>query len=443
MNRIIRPVAACALALAAFSIGSVLSTGSASAANCGLRPVPCNNPVPVGSCQPSSSLTVLVKGTSVVAYVPKSSWSENATTGIGVLNVEGSSITNTGVATAKPVNSCASNPITGKTVCTANNTDVYLLTGTTLGSTLTSGGSGTIRFSGGSCTNCGVAMDAVHNKAVIGISVAGAHGFQFLNLATSAFEPAFTSPAKLISEDPLIDPSRNLLLSASEGNNYEIVNIATSTAPTFFENSISNAGFGEADSSGEDCSTGIAMAPGEFSDPSQVFLADLTQAKFKAGSPSGTWTAPSQVQTLTESVLAAGASGIAVAQGTHIGIVAGEFGGAAITAIKLPATSGSGTPAITDWVTCNIPAPFQNGLDPHTVTAYQSPNGAKDAIALLANGGATTLAVVDLTKMLNPAIVLRTSGPGLGHACASGTLPTSVVSSLTVPPIPVPAAVKK
>ena len=81
------------------------------------------------------------------------------------------------------VNSCASNPITGQTVCTANNSDVYLLTGTSLGSTLTSSGSGTINFSGGNCTNCGVAMDAVHNKAVIGLSLDGVPGFQFLNLA--------------------------------------------------------------------------------------------------------------------------------------------------------------------------------------------------------------------------------------------------------------------
>jgi hypothetical protein len=132
---------------------------------------------------------------------------------------------------------------------------------------------------------------------------------------------------------------------------------------------------GTPDSSGEDCSTGIALAPGEFSSPSQVFLADLTKATLTPGTP-GTWTAPSQVQALSESVLSAGASGIAVAQGTHIGIVSGEFGGNTITAIKLPATSGSGTPAIVDWVTCSIPAfgtppvAFSNGLDPHTVTAY-------------------------------------------------------------------------
>ena len=186
------PIAASALLMASFLASSALSTGGAVAAgpNCGLKP--CNNPVPQGSCQPSSSLTVLVKGTNVIAYVPKGSW-DGGTTGIGVLNVEGSSITNTLVPTPNVVNSCASNPLTGKTVCTANNTDVYLLTGTTIGLPLTSAGTGTISFSGGSCTNCGVAMDAVHNKALIGLSIGGVGGFQFLNLATSVFEPAFKS----------------------------------------------------------------------------------------------------------------------------------------------------------------------------------------------------------------------------------------------------------
>jgi hypothetical protein len=75
-------------------------------------------------------------------------------------------------------------------------------------------------------------------------------------------------------------------------------------------------------------SSGIALAPGEFSNPSKVFIADLSKATFTAGTP-GTWTAPSQVQSWSESSLSAGASAIAVAQGTHIGIVSGEFGGAA------------------------------------------------------------------------------------------------------------------
>jgi hypothetical protein len=112
--------------------------------------------------------------------------------------------------------------------------------------------------------------------------------------------------------------------------------------------------------------------------------------------------------------------------------VSGEFGGDAITAIKLPTTSGSGTPAITDWVTCSIGGGFSDGLDPHTLTAYQSPNSG-DAIALLVNGGATTVVRVDLTNMLNPAIVPRTSGPGLGHACATSPLPATVTTFITVP----------
>lgn len=375
---------------------------------------------PTGSCQPSSSLSVLVTGTDVVAYVPKGNWSITPVTGVAVVNVEGTSVTPTVVPTTNVVNSCASNSLTGQTVCTANNTDVYLLTGTTLNSTLTSGGSGSIGFSGGSCTNCGVAMDATHNRALIGLSIAGVAGFQILNLGSSpALAPPFASLSGRISEDPLIDPIRNLLLSAAENGNYEIVNLATPASPAFFENA---TGAGVLDSSAEDCTTGIALAPAEFSGPSNVYIADLTQATFTAGSP-GTWTAPSQVQVLSESFLAAGASGIAVAQGTHTGIVAGEFGGDAVTAIALPVASGTGTPAITDWVTCRIGSGFSNGFDPHTVTAYQSPNGG-DAIAVLANGGATTLAVVDLTKMLDTTIVARTGG---GHACASVTLPATVV----------------
>ena len=164
---------------------------------------------------------------------------------------------------------------------------------------------------------------------------------------------------------------------------------------------------------------------------SQVFIADLSQIKLTPGTP-GTWTAPSQFQTLSESSLSAGASGIAIAQETHTGIITGEFGGGelngdSVTAIKLPATSGSGTPVITDWVTCHIGSGFANGNDPHTVTAYQSPNTG-DAIALVANEGANTLVVIDLTKML------ALPRGGAGHVCAAPDL-LSVGVATTIGPI--------
>lgn len=393
-----------------------------------------------GSCQPSSSLSVLVSGTNVVAYVPKGNWLATLSTGVAAVNVEGSSIANTLIPTTSVVNSCASNPITGQTVCTANNTDVYLIKGTTLDpavstNPLTSAGSGQLLFSGGTCTNCGVAMDATHNKAVIGLSLAGGGGFQFLNLgAAPAFETAFTSQGPpgfgSISEDPLIDPIRNLLLSAAENSNYEIIDVKTSTSPLFYEHTVSP--FQELDSSGEDCSTGIILAPAEFSGPSNVFIADISNpafAVFTPGTP-GSWAAPSQVQSLSESFLAAGASGVALAQGTHSGVVTGEFGGDILTGILLPATSGGGgTPSITDWVSCNIGNGFANGFDPHTVTAYKSP-ATGHAIAVLANAGATQLAVVDVTNMLNTTIVPRTVP---GHGCAAGPLPPSVVRFISLP----------
>jgi len=326
-------------------------------------------------------------------------------------------------------------------VCTANNNHVYILQGTALDSSvspnpLASAGTGIIVFSGGSCTNCGVMMDSIHNKAVLGLSVSSVPGFQFLDLGPSptttspspTFEPPFTSPSGRISEGPLLDPINNLLLSATESNNYEIVDVATSTSPAFFENPI--PGPGEADSSSQDCSTRIALAPYEDSSPSAVYLADLTQATFAPGSPAGTWTVPAtaeQVQILTNSFLASGANGSSVAQGTHTGVITGEFGGNVLTAIALPTTSGSGTPTITNWMSCAISPTFDNSLDPHAITAYQSPNTG-DAIALVAGNNQTILAVVDLTLMLS----LAETAPG-SHLCASGTLPSTVVSFVTVP----------
>jgi hypothetical protein len=338
-------------------------------------------------------------------------------------------------AIADVVNSCASNPLTGQTVCTTNTNKLYVINSTGGGATstalapLTTAGTGLISFSGGSCTNCGVAMDAVHNKAVIGLSLAGVGGYQFLNLgATPALEPAFPSLSPLISEDPLIDPIRNFVLSAAENNKYEIVDVATSTTPKFFENPVAVSGV-VLDSSGEDCSTGIALAPAEFSNPSRVFIANLssTSASFVPGTP-GTWSAPSQVKTLTGSSLAAGASALVVAQGTHIGAVSGEFGGNALTAIQLPAAvdTTAAVPDISAWMTCNIPT-FNNGFDPHTITAYQSPNDGH-AIALLRNDVANKLARVDLTQMLT----LPETSPG-SHVCSGGTIPLIMVSFIAVP----------
>lgn len=355
--------------------------------------------VVTGSCQPSSSLGVLASGKNVTAYVPNGSWGNTGSTGIETLPIEGGGSA-AAIATPNAVNSCASNSTTGQTVCTSDVNDVYLITGSTLTSTVSSGADQYTGFSGGDCETCGVAMNAAANKAVVTIGLSAASsgtGLQILDLASSTFE----APIPLnnqVSEDVLWDQGRNLVLSPNEGGNYDLFNTSTSTE---YANFVGGGLY--LDSAAEECTTGIALSTDEGT--TNLFIADLTQATFGAGTWSDTG---EQFQNFPEfGNFAAGTSGIAIAQGTHLGIVTGEFGGNWMGVIQLPSTSGSGVPAVQDYAAAPLPntpdgATFVQGADPHTVTAYVSPNSG-DAIGLMSNGyftSPTWMAVIDLTKLL-------------------------------------------
>jgi hypothetical protein len=281
--------------------------------------------------------------------------------------------------------------------------------------------------------NCGVVVDSTLNKALItiGVTTGGPGAYQFLDLGSA---PAFESPILAgdnTSEDVSIDPVRHLILSPSEGlftgsPKYQLVNIGTSPATLFNNNTGGTPLAGTYDSAGEDCTTGIALATDEGT--GNLFIADLTQATFTPGAaPSpGTWTAPSQLQNFPEfdsQFLSAGTSGIAVAPGTHLGIVTGEFGGNIEGVILLPSTSGSGIPAVVDWVSFAVPndptgVEWSQGFDPHTVTAYVSPNTGK-ALGVLGNGNNTFMAIVDLQSLLN--------APRTGHV-VNNPLPAGLVT---------------
>ena len=320
----------------------------------------------------------------------------------------------TTITTPNCVNSCSSNSDTGETVCVANNTDVYLITGSTLNKTLTSGATEFQSFSGGDCENCGVVVDSSANKALITVGLESegvSGGFQFLDLggATPTFETPILAGG-LTSEDVSIDPVRKLVLSPNEDNNYQLLDISAGTDPTtakLFNNQVSGVPTnGEFDSAAEDCTTGIALSTVERTD--NLFIADLTQAKFTSGSP-GTWTAPGQFQDLFPDMpvsgVGFGTDGIAVAPGTHFAVVTGEFGGNIEGLVQLPSTSGTGTPAVVDSVEFTVPndpsgTTWSQGFDPHTVTAYVSPNTHKP-FAVLGDGTFTFLAVVDIEGMLS------------------------------------------
>jgi hypothetical protein len=357
--------------------------------------------VAVGSCLPTGSLSVLAQGHTVTSYAPNGSW-DFGPTGVQMVPLEPVG-TPVSIVTPNIVNSCSSNSTTGQTVCTADNTDVYLISGTTLTNTLTSGASGTTGFSGGSCSNCGVAINATTNTAVITIGIATTtpssdSGIQFLDLSGNLFGLPIAA-SNQVSEDILWDPFRNLILSPNELGNYDLFQVSGSST-TEYGNQI---GFGSGDSAAEDCSTGIALSSIEFTD--QLYIADLTQAVFA----SSTWTAPGQIQTFPEfSGFQYGTDGIAVAGSSHLGIVSGEFGGNPFGVFQLPSSSGSGTPSVVDYAAAVMPSTpdgrvWNQGDDPHTVSAYVSPNNGK-AYGVMANGYETSptyLALIDLQALLS------------------------------------------
>ena len=358
---------------------------------------------------------MLVSGVHVDAYEPNGSWTLGGR-GVQLVPIEGTD-SRVAITTPNEVNSCSGNSATGTTVCMANNTDVYIINGSTLTITLTSGAETAATFSGGSCQNCAVVVDSTTNTAVLGIGLGTAghfgSGYQVLDLSTNIFDRSIPSglpgavfagaSGGFISEDISVDPARHLILSPSEDGTYEIVR--TQPSISVFENKIPAGP--ELDSAAKDCTTGIALSTTESG--SELFIADLTQATFTTGSP-GTWTAPSQVQFFRDfGAMINGTCGIAVAPGTHLGVVIGEsetFPDNVIGAIQLPSTSGSGTPAVVDFVAATLPnEPDGSGIDtgdPHPVTAYVSPT-SKRAFALIGDGHIPRgfIAVVDLQGLLS------------------------------------------
>ena len=392
------------LASGNYYISLAATSPAAASTNCSLIQVTATSTT-LASCVPTSSLAV-VAGTNVDAYVPNGSW-DSGTTGIERVPLEGGDAPHVFTTTGN-VNSCAANSSTGEVVCTENNTNVDLISGPTATAvtTITSSANNYAGFSGGDCYNCGVGVNASNNTAVIagGFSGASGYGVQYLNLANNTFGTPFPM-TNVVSEDISIDPSRNLILSPGEDGNYTLLKIGSGNALTEYGQYV---GY-EFDSAAEDCTTGIALASIEFSD--LIYITDLTQAVFTPGTP-GTWTGSGQILNLSDGGYSAGTCGISSAPGTnHLGVVTGEFGGSSFSALQLPSTSGTGVPTLADYAYVDaMPRTpdgggFSAGLDPHTVTAYTSPNNNK-SYAVFADDedgsgvAPTYVGVVDLACVL-------------------------------------------
>lgn len=401
--------------------------------------------LPPQSCMPGASLTALISGFDVTAYVPNGSWDEPVN-GVRVVPIEGDGPA-VSIGTSRPVNTCGGNSVTGEVVCTSNDTDVYIINGTSVTKTLTSGGTAPQSFSGGQCTTCNVAIDPLHNRALLSIGTATGAALQPLDLQTRTLGTPFPVGQPETSEDIVIDAVRGLALSPSEAENgssvagnYQLVNTMTGEVHNF--SPPGGAPGGKFDMAAEDCSTGIALSTVEFTN--QLFLADLTRIDYTGAT---TWTAPFNFQTVSEfSGFAAGTDAIAIASPSHLGVVSGEFGSASFGAFVLPSKSGSGTPALVDWVVASLPNTpdgheWAMGRDPHTLTAFTSPTSGlqyavfEDDVDQL--GTRTYLAVVDLQALLAlPRIGGHTVAAPLVTCRDGGRLGTPAVPNCVVRYIP-------
>jgi hypothetical protein len=393
--------------------------------------------LPPQACLPGSAMALLVTGSNVAAYVPNGSW-QGGGTGVVVVPIEGNLFTPLTIPTTQNVNSCTSDSTLGQVVCIGNNltpplgNDVYVISGATntITNTLSSAATATESFSGGSCDTCAQAIDPVHHQGFLSIGTAAGAAFQPFNLSTGTLGTPIPAAGQVAtSENILIDPSRHLLLSPNENANedagvftpampgdYQLVNVSTGAVYDWINPGSSQA-MGVFDSAAEDCTTGIALSTLEDSD--QLFLTDLTQATYSGS----TWSAPFTIQTIADfSTFTAGTNGIAIATNSHLGVVTDEFGGNAFGVIELPATSGSGAPALVDWVAATVPNDptgmiFQHGFDPHTVTAFTSPTTGRPFAVLSdwPNGSTPTyLVVIDMQALL----ALPRSAPG-AHTLAT------------------------
>jgi Stigma-specific protein, Stig1 len=194
----------------------------------------CVSPQAMASCGlQTGSMAVMVAADGVVAYVPNGTWSGGGT-GIKRMVIEGGSATSQTIPTTEIVSSCASNWVTGDTICTTQSSNIYVVNGTTITRTVTNGATTQQALSGGFCLNCGVAIDAVANQAWIetGLTIGGRAlgGFQPFDFATSLFGPAISAGANpgaasgyWTSENVAVDSVRHLILSPNEFGNYQLV----------------------------------------------------------------------------------------------------------------------------------------------------------------------------------------------------------------------------
>jgi hypothetical protein len=361
-----------------------------------------------------------------------------------VVEISGGTLPAPTIIATDRVNTCAP-AASGETLCSgASGTFDVIAPGGNSATTTSAQVTTENYYTAGGCVVCGAAVDNLLNLGIL----ATGDGFKTLDLNTNELSAAI--PANNEPVPPVFgyDPTMHRILSA----NYHVTNLSTfaSSSPKFqifdltaspvqvydLPNSVSffePAGHTCTGTSGNtstrdtlpettaiDTSTQIAYVT--FHTPSACFgnapediaLFDLKQATFTAGSPTGTWnTAGKQIETLSEVNFGGGIQGLSIVSNTHLALMGDQGTSSVFGVLRLPSSSGSGVPAVQDWVVGRIPrdpsgAAWTQWRQPDGVASYQSPNTGHSMGVMMNNGvngsgqniGPTYLAIIDLDAAL-------------------------------------------
>jgi hypothetical protein len=273
--------------------------------------------------------------------------------------------------------------------------------------------------------------------------IATGNGFFTLNLANNALSPVIPTNStnadeavgvnfgydmankRILSANYTVNPAQNF---ASSPPHFQIINISNPASPQTYELTSDQAFFMQGshvcgttnfpsdifpETSAIDTVTNIVYVTFHTpsacfsSPPNDIALFDMNQSAFNEIGNTNIWdSAGKTIQTLTGIGNLNGIDPISIESANHLALVGGSsppFG-----VLQLPATSGTGIPAITDWVVASMPndpsgAAWNGWEEPNGLATYVSPNTLKPMGVMMNSGtgaGPTYLAIVDLNALL-------------------------------------------
>ena len=291
---------------------------------------------------------------------------------------------------------------------------------------------GSEAFSGGSCLNCGVLIDAPAQSAIVSSSD-GYRVFDYTGTLQAEYlsDAEADPPRSLATENFSFDPIRRLIISpeyettnqylwlinVSTGNMYRWDRRLVSSTSDEEEGlqSLADAGITGAmvaDSAAVDPTTGIVTIGDEYTQG--LLMLNLETAVFD--DTTGIFSALNNAAVLDYPFSQYFTTGQAIEPVSHLLFLEDEFG-SSMGVAQLPHAVSNQQPSLSRWVGAQIPPPgdacpsvsrWSNVGDPHGLAIYTSNSSGKDPKGLLIDSTKRCAAVVSLQALLeaplNPAL---------------------------------------